>query len=211
MELERRAARLTLPYRDVQRAKVVLYAADGMSNVQIADRLEMCSKVVGQWRRRFHEQRLAGLEDQPRSGRPRRFPPRTRSRRSRRSRASCPRPMVWRCRVSAGLSFTVSSSSRRSAARRRRRSAAGWPRTRSSPGRSARGSSRATPTSCRRPAGSSISTRAAGRASCLSPVTASSAPTPSPQSKRASGSTRRRRRSRVAATWSSTSTSAWAL
>src|SRR5438034_8637539 len=74
-ELERRAAKLTLPYRDVQRAKVVLYAADGLSNVEIATRLGMCSKVVGQWRRRFCEQRLAGLEDLPRSGRPRRFPP----------------------------------------------------------------------------------------------------------------------------------------
>ena len=74
-ELERRAGKLTLPYRDVQRAKVVLYAADGLSNVAIAARLGMCSKVVGQWRRRFCEQRLAGLEDQPRSGRPRRFPP----------------------------------------------------------------------------------------------------------------------------------------
>ena len=73
--LERRAAKLTLPYRDVQRAKVVLYAADGLSNVEIAGRLEMCSKVVGQWRRRFCEQRLEGLQDQPRSGRPRRFPP----------------------------------------------------------------------------------------------------------------------------------------
>jgi hypothetical protein len=74
-ELERRAAKLTLPYRDVQRAKVVLYAADGMSNVEIAGRLEMCSKVVGQWRRRFRQQRLEGLQDQPRSGRPRRFSP----------------------------------------------------------------------------------------------------------------------------------------
>jgi hypothetical protein len=73
--LVRRAAKLTLPYRDVQRAKVVLYAAEGLSNVEIAGRLEMCSKVVGQWRRRFCEQRLDGLLDQPRSGRPRRFPP----------------------------------------------------------------------------------------------------------------------------------------
>ncbi len=73
--LERRAARLTLPYRDVQRAKVILYAAEGLSNVEIAGRLEMCSKVVGQWRRRFGEQRPDGLHDQPRSGRPRRFPP----------------------------------------------------------------------------------------------------------------------------------------
>jgi hypothetical protein len=74
-ELERRAAKLTLPYRDVQRAKIVLYAAEGLSNVEIAGRLEMCSKVVGQWRRRFREQRLEGLEDLPRSGRPRRFSP----------------------------------------------------------------------------------------------------------------------------------------
>jgi len=35
----------------------------------------MCSKVVGQWRRRFCERRLEGLHDQPRSGRPRRLPP----------------------------------------------------------------------------------------------------------------------------------------
>lgn len=71
----RRAAKLTLPYRDVQRAKLVLYAADGLSNTEIAARLEMCSKVVGQWRRRFAAHRLVGLADQARSGRPRRFPP----------------------------------------------------------------------------------------------------------------------------------------
>ena len=59
----------------MQRAKVVLYAAEGMSHVEIAGRLEMCSKVVGQWRRRFGEQRLERLHDQPRSGRPRRLPP----------------------------------------------------------------------------------------------------------------------------------------
>lgn len=74
-ELERRAAKLTLPYRDVQRAKLVLYAADGLSNTEIAARLEMCTKVVGQWRRRFAADRLDGLVDQARSGRPRRFPP----------------------------------------------------------------------------------------------------------------------------------------
>ena len=44
LELERRAAKVTLSYRDVQRAKLVLYAADGVSNTEIAARLEMCSK-----------------------------------------------------------------------------------------------------------------------------------------------------------------------
>ncbi|MCA1698866.1 MAG: helix-turn-helix domain-containing protein [Actinobacteria bacterium] len=75
VELERRAGKLTLAYRDVQRAKIVLYAAGGLSNVEIAERLEMCSKVVGQWRRRFDADRLDGLSDQPRSGRPGRFSP----------------------------------------------------------------------------------------------------------------------------------------
>ena len=39
-ELETRAAKLTLAYRDVQRARIVLYAAEGMSNAEIAARLE---------------------------------------------------------------------------------------------------------------------------------------------------------------------------
>jgi len=74
-ELQARAGKLTLAYRDVQRAKIVLYAADGLCNREIAGRLELCSKVVGQWRRRFAEHRFEGLQDQARSGRPRRFPP----------------------------------------------------------------------------------------------------------------------------------------
>src|SRR5438034_3765623 len=31
--------------------------------------------VVGRWRKRFFEERLAGLDDRERAGRPRRFPP----------------------------------------------------------------------------------------------------------------------------------------
>jgi transposase len=124
-ELERRAGKLTLPYRDVQRAKAVLYAAEGMSNGKIAGRLEMCSKLVGQWRRRIGEQRLEGLHDQPRSGRPRRFPPaRGRAAQGDRLRAA-QRPTASRYRASADLNFIASSSSRRSVRRRRRRSVAG--------------------------------------------------------------------------------------
>ena len=59
-----------------------------------------------------------------------------------------------------------------SATRPRRRSIAGWPRTRSGRGSAARGSSRATPTSRRRPRGTRpISTRDTGAASCSSPAT----------------------------------------
>jgi hypothetical protein len=74
-ELERVAALQKAPHQNVQRAKLVLYAAAGHSNVEIAARLDMSPKNVGRWRRRFDEQRLEGLEDKARSGRPRRFPP----------------------------------------------------------------------------------------------------------------------------------------
>jgi hypothetical protein len=74
-ELEHRVACYTLPHKVVVRAKIVLYAAEGQSNVEIARRLETAARVVGRWRKRFFEQRLAGLEDRERAGRPRRFPP----------------------------------------------------------------------------------------------------------------------------------------
>jgi hypothetical protein len=74
-ELEHVAACYTRPHKEVQRAKLVLYASEGMTNVEIGRRLEMSPIVVGRWRRRFAEERLEGLKDRPRSGRPRRFPP----------------------------------------------------------------------------------------------------------------------------------------
>jgi hypothetical protein len=74
-ELEHRAACYTLPFKQVQRARLVLHAADGQTNREIAQRLDMNEEVVGRWRRRFHRERLEGLEDRARSGRPRRFPP----------------------------------------------------------------------------------------------------------------------------------------
>ena len=74
--LEAMARRYTSPYRDVVRARVVLYAARGLSNDQIAARLDTPRQIVSKWRKRFFEQRLAGLEEQPRHGRPGRFSPR---------------------------------------------------------------------------------------------------------------------------------------
>ena len=76
-ELEARAAKYTLPYFQVIRAKMVLHAAEGLSNDQIAQRLDTRREVVSLWRKRFFEERLAGLEERPRPGRPRSFPPRT--------------------------------------------------------------------------------------------------------------------------------------
>ena len=74
-ELEVRARRYTSPYSDVVRAKIVLYAAEGLGNDEIAARLDTPRQVVSKWRKRFHEQRLPGLADQPRGGRPPSFPP----------------------------------------------------------------------------------------------------------------------------------------
>ena len=61
-ELMTRARRYTLPYFQVQRAKMILLAAEGIDNDEIARRLETRREVVWQWRKRFYEKRLAGLE-----------------------------------------------------------------------------------------------------------------------------------------------------
>lgn len=75
--LRQRAAKYTLPYFEVQRAKMILMAAAGIDNDQIAARLDTRREVVSQWRKRFFKERLAGLEERARPGRPRAFPPRT--------------------------------------------------------------------------------------------------------------------------------------
>ena len=76
-ELEARAAKYTLAYFQVVRARMILHAAEGLSNDQIAERLDTRREVVSLWRKRFFEERLAGLEERARPGRPRSFPPRT--------------------------------------------------------------------------------------------------------------------------------------
>ena len=74
-ELEKRAGAYTDAYWRVVRAKIVLLAAEGLANVEIAARLDTSPQVVHRWRKRFFEQRLKGLEDRHRSGRPRVFSP----------------------------------------------------------------------------------------------------------------------------------------
>ncbi len=79
--LERMANISTSPYMDVVRARIILYAARGMGNDQIAARLDTPRQVVSKWRKRFFDKRLAGLEDRSRRGRPARFSHRSRGRR----------------------------------------------------------------------------------------------------------------------------------
>jgi transposase len=74
-ELEARARRYTLPYREVVRAKIVLMAAQGLDNDEIANRLDTRREIVSKWRKRFFEQGLVGLEERPRGGRPAVFSP----------------------------------------------------------------------------------------------------------------------------------------
>ena len=74
-ELNRRAVRYTLPYFEVVRAKMILMAAQGLDNDEIAARLNTRREVVSQWRKRFFEDRLAGLDERARPGRPRACPP----------------------------------------------------------------------------------------------------------------------------------------
>jgi len=75
------ARKYTSPYRDVIRARIVLYAAEGFGNDEISGRLDTPRQIVSKWRKRFFEERLAGLEELPRRGRPPGFPPQRRGRR----------------------------------------------------------------------------------------------------------------------------------
>jgi len=79
--LEAVARKYTSQYRDVIRAKIVLYAAEGLGNHEIAHRLDLPRQIVSKWRKRFFRQRLGGLEELPRRGRPPLFSPQNRRRR----------------------------------------------------------------------------------------------------------------------------------
>src|SRR5439155_14419372 len=58
------------PQAQVLRSRIVLQAAAGLSNQQIAVGLQIPEVTVGKWRRSFVALGLDGLRDAPRSGRP---------------------------------------------------------------------------------------------------------------------------------------------
>ncbi len=74
--LRQRARQYTLPYYQVLRAQMILLAAQGLQNNEIAARLNTRREVISLWRKRFFYERLKGLEERSRPGRPRAFPPR---------------------------------------------------------------------------------------------------------------------------------------
>jgi transposase len=70
--LERIARQRSLPARLVERARIVLRAAEGLENKQIAAQMGIMAEKVARWRNRFLEGGIAALEkDAPRSGRTR--------------------------------------------------------------------------------------------------------------------------------------------
>lgn len=75
-ELEKLSRKATAPARSVQRARIILLAAAGLANAEIAREVGCHVDTVRKWRGRFAEaEGLEALDDRPRSGRPARVTP----------------------------------------------------------------------------------------------------------------------------------------
>src|SRR3954466_11091352 len=72
--LQRRARDKGAPARVVERARIVLLAADGVPGQQIAAMVGCAEGTVVTWRGRYAEHGLAGLDDLPRPGKPAQLP-----------------------------------------------------------------------------------------------------------------------------------------
>src|SRR5918993_3282199 len=69
--LERWARRRTSAQAMALRARIVLACAEDATNVAVAEQLGIWPQTVAKWRGRFVRERLEGLADEPRPGRPR--------------------------------------------------------------------------------------------------------------------------------------------
>ena len=70
-QLEAWTRRRTSAQALAQRSRIVLAAAEGLKNTEIAERLGVSRNMAATWRSRFATHRLDGLTDEPRPGRPR--------------------------------------------------------------------------------------------------------------------------------------------
>jgi transposase len=70
LSLEKLSRRRTTPMRVVQRSRIILLAAEGMQNKEIAERLGIAPRMAALWRDRFGKRGVEGLlKDAPRPGR----------------------------------------------------------------------------------------------------------------------------------------------
>ena len=74
-ELERRARARTSRQQDAQRARIILHAAAGATNLAIAAALGVARHTAQHWRDRFAAGRLTGLQDRPHQPDPRQYGP----------------------------------------------------------------------------------------------------------------------------------------
>jgi transposase len=70
MTLQRWSRRAKSAQALAMRCRIVLACADGLSNVEVAERVAVNRMTVGKWRSRFLQHRLEGLLDEERPGRP---------------------------------------------------------------------------------------------------------------------------------------------
>jgi DNA-directed RNA polymerase sigma subunit (sigma70/sigma32) len=75
--LEKTARSLAIPHRYVVRAKLILLLAAGYTLSEVGRQVRLQRRIVRKWANRFLRKRQQGLEDDPRSGRPARFSPRS--------------------------------------------------------------------------------------------------------------------------------------
>jgi transposase len=71
--LKRLVRRRKVARGHAQRAEIVLRAADGLNNCEIAAAVGVTRQTVRTWRERFAKHRLDGLDDEPRCGAPRKI------------------------------------------------------------------------------------------------------------------------------------------
>src|SRR5258707_10091171 len=80
------------PVRLVRRARIIDFAAQGLTVPGIAKQLSVSEKAVRQWLKRFAAQGLEGLQDAPRAGRPRTYRPDETNRVIAKARSLPPKP-----------------------------------------------------------------------------------------------------------------------
>src|SRR5437867_3293966 len=102
-DLERWAQSRTLPAGDVFRARLILALADGQSYREMVRGMRTSAATIARWRRRFEQDRLAGLEGRHRGSKPRTATPAVQARVVRRvQQQSSDGSTHWSCRKLAG-------------------------------------------------------------------------------------------------------------